>query len=332
MPSLSRVGNQEKQKRFFRDVLTRNGKGATAMISLWNEESATEGARRLLQERFLTWQMEGIFPERTMLTGKQRILEIGCGPGSWSLDVARSYPTCTVVGIDSSAAMIGYAQSLKDLHGLANVHFKRMSSDARLHFAPESFNLMTMHWNIASLCAMDWSQLLQDCVQAVRPGGTLRIVEEDLLGQNNGAALTQLSRFCRQLLHQKSGLLAFDEGGEGSMPTSEAFLHAAGCEQVSHSSSSITVSFGEAGYQVYAQCLHLLFLHLLPLFATVATQEELEQLHGQVLEDLSNETFQGQCDLGIRWGETKRANEAKRGRETKRANEAKRGRETKTGW
>jgi ubiquinone/menaquinone biosynthesis C-methylase UbiE len=287
----------------------RNGKGATAMISLWNEEGATEGARRLLQERFLMLQMGGIFPERTTLTGKQRILEIGCGPGSWSLDVARSYPTCTVVGIDSSVAMIGYAQSLKDLHGLANVHFARMSSDARLHFAPESFDLMTMHWNIASLCAMDWSQLLQACVQAVRPGGTLRIVEEDLLGQSNSTALLQLSCFCRQLLHQNSGVLARDEGGEGSMPTAEAFLHAAGCEQVSHSSSSIAVCFGEAGYQVYAQCLHLLVLHLLPLFATVATQEELELLHRQMLEDLSNETFQGQYNMCVRWGATKRTNE-----------------------
>jgi ubiquinone/menaquinone biosynthesis C-methylase UbiE len=308
MPSLSPAEKLKRQKRFFRDVLTRNGKGATAMISHWNEEGATEGARRLLQERFLTWQMEGLFPERTTLTGSHRILEIGCGPGSWSLDVARSYPACTVVGIDSNAAMIGYAQSLKDLHGLANVHFARMSSDARLCFAPESFDLITVHWNIASLLAMDWSQLLQECVQGVRPGGTLRIIEEDLLGQTNAAAQTQFVRFCRQLLHQKSGRMALDEGGEGSIPTSEAFLRAAGCEQVSHHSSAIAVSFGEEGHQVYVQCLHLLFLHLLPLFAAVATQEELEQLHWQVLEDLSNETFQGQYNVCVRWGERRRAN------------------------
>src|SRR5712691_5576152 len=55
-------------------------------------ESAAEMARLMIQDRLLTKGMGGLFPERADLSNLHRILDIGCGPGAWALDVADAYP------------------------------------------------------------------------------------------------------------------------------------------------------------------------------------------------------------------------------------------------
>ncbi len=47
--------------------------------------------------------------ERLRLAGNERILDIGCGDGKVSASLAERVPEGTVVGIDSSAEMIRYA-------------------------------------------------------------------------------------------------------------------------------------------------------------------------------------------------------------------------------
>jgi tRNA G46 methylase TrmB len=49
-------------------------------------------ARLMIQDRLLTKGMGGLFPERADLSNLHRILDIGCGPGAWALDMADAYP------------------------------------------------------------------------------------------------------------------------------------------------------------------------------------------------------------------------------------------------
>ncbi len=90
-----------------------------------NPESATEMARLMLQDRLINEMMGGLFPERKDLDGIDCILDIGCGPGGWALDVARSYPKKEITGIDISDVMLIYANGQKKLHKLKNIHFKK---------------------------------------------------------------------------------------------------------------------------------------------------------------------------------------------------------------
>src|SRR5579885_3267187 len=76
-------------------------------------ESATEMARLLLQDRLINEMVGGLFPERENLDGIERILDIGCGPGGWALDLARSYPQKEITGIDISQQMLTYANEQK---------------------------------------------------------------------------------------------------------------------------------------------------------------------------------------------------------------------------
>ena len=79
-------------------------------------ESATEMARLMLQDRLVTEGMQGIFSERTDLDNIQAILDVGCGPGGWALDVAHTYPDRKVVGIDISQTMLDYAHAAAVAH------------------------------------------------------------------------------------------------------------------------------------------------------------------------------------------------------------------------
>src|SRR5437588_5676239 len=89
-------------------------------------ESGAEMARLTDQDRLLTKGMGGLFPERSDLSSIQRILDIGCGPGGWTLDVAYTYPDKEVVGIDISQTMINYARARARVQGLDNASFRVM--------------------------------------------------------------------------------------------------------------------------------------------------------------------------------------------------------------
>ncbi len=65
-------------------------------------ENAAEMARLMNQDRIITKNMGGLFPEQFDLSRVSDVLDIGCGPSGWVLDVAYTYPTMHVAGIDVS--------------------------------------------------------------------------------------------------------------------------------------------------------------------------------------------------------------------------------------
>ena len=82
------------------------------------------------------------------LQGSERILDVGCGNGKNTSEIAARVPHGSVVGVDSSAAMIDFAKTNYDAASHPNLEFA--VADARhLSFGPEfdlvvSFN--ALHW------------------------------------------------------------------------------------------------------------------------------------------------------------------------------------------
>lgn len=74
-------------------------------------ESASETARLIEQDQLFNEHMGGLFPPGLDLSLVNRVLDIGCGPGGWALEVVFAYPDMDVVGIDASQAMINYART-----------------------------------------------------------------------------------------------------------------------------------------------------------------------------------------------------------------------------
>lgn len=108
------------------------------------------------------------------LKGDETILDLGCGDGVLTKQIASLVPKGRAVGIDSSEGMISTA---KELEG-RNLSFQKMDIDL-IEFK-EQFDIIfsnaTLHW------IKDHKKLLKNCYSALKPGGSIRF---NFAGQGN---------------------------------------------------------------------------------------------------------------------------------------------------
>jgi trans-aconitate 2-methyltransferase len=100
------------------------------------------------------------------IRGDESILDLGCGDGLLTKELAGLVQNGRVVGIDASENMIKKAGELKG----ANLSFALMDIDD-LEFQNEFdiiFSNATLHW------IMDHEKLLSNCYRALRHGGIIR--------------------------------------------------------------------------------------------------------------------------------------------------------------
>jgi len=105
--------------------------------------------------------------KRLPLTGDERILDIGCGDGRVSAELARRVPRGSVLGIDASHNMIEFARTMFPESAYPNLSF--VYGDAtRLSFCQE-FDLVvafaSLHW------VGDLGATLQGIRRSLKPGG-----------------------------------------------------------------------------------------------------------------------------------------------------------------
>lgn len=96
----------------------------------------------------LQWAKELI--PKLKLTGKEKMLDIGCGDGKVTADLARNLPKGAVLGIDNSQDMINLAKASFPKKSYPNLSFQRM--DARELDFEEQFDRVfsnaALHWII----------------------------------------------------------------------------------------------------------------------------------------------------------------------------------------
>jgi trans-aconitate 2-methyltransferase len=128
----------------------------------WN--AADYAANSAVQQN---WARELI--ARLQLRGNEHVLDVGCGDGKVTAEIARALPRGGVVGTDASAEMIAYAQKQFPAKGNPNLKFQVM--DAReIQFASQFdlvFSNAALHW------VDDHPAFLRGVAAALKPGGRL---------------------------------------------------------------------------------------------------------------------------------------------------------------
>jgi trans-aconitate 2-methyltransferase len=105
------------------------------------------------------------------LKGTERILDVGCGNGKTTSEIAARVPRGSVVGVDASAAMIAFAAAHCDPSLHPNLQFA--VADARNLPYRHEFDLVVsfnaLHW------IPDQSHALQSMHAALKPGGRAQL-------------------------------------------------------------------------------------------------------------------------------------------------------------
>ncbi|KAI9361383.1 hypothetical protein BD770DRAFT_408543 [Pilaira anomala] len=110
------------------------------------------------------------------------VLDVGCGPGTWTMEMSTAFPKSTFIGIDQSSF---YPRDIKP----RNCHFRSCGSLVQhqlpLPFPDNSIDYIyqrDMNWG---LTGQTWQPLLQEYQRILKPGGWIEFVEPDLETQNS---------------------------------------------------------------------------------------------------------------------------------------------------
>ena len=141
----------------------------------WN---AQDYARHSAQQK--KWARELIGKLR--LEGHEHVLDIGCGDGLITAEIARKVPQGRVIGIDSSTDMITHARRQFSQKAYPNLSFIEM--DARALTFEDAFHVVfsnaVLHW------VRDHRPVVQGIARALKPGGRLLL---QMGGKGNAAGI-----------------------------------------------------------------------------------------------------------------------------------------------
>ncbi len=133
----------------------------------WN--AADYAANSAVQQ---TWARELI--AKLKLRGDENILDVGCGDGKVTAELARAVPRGAVTGIDASAEMIAFAQKAFPPSAISNLKFqicdaRKISSQKFGKKSDVVFSNAALHW------VDDHEKILRGAAAVLKSGGRLVI-------------------------------------------------------------------------------------------------------------------------------------------------------------
>ena len=126
------------------------------------------------------------------------LLDVGCGPGTITLDLAELVAPGRVVGVDAAGGVVEEADRLRRDRGVPNAEF-RVDDVYALGCADASFDVVHAHQVLQHLT--DPVTALREMRRVMRPGGVLAVRDSDYAGFVWAPRLPELDRWL-ELYHQ----------------------------------------------------------------------------------------------------------------------------------
>lgn len=253
-------------------------------------ENAGEISRLIKQDRLMTAETGGLFPEQLDLSTVHTVLDIACGPSGWAHDVAQAYPALQVTGIDLSQTMIHFARAV--LAPQPNTHFRVMDATQPLDFPDQSFDLVNARLIFGFMPTTTWPRLLQECFRILRPDGIICLCENEA-PITNSLAVEQLSALFNQAMKNRGQSFSPDGRHIGITPMLGRLLHDAGFQDIQKQARAIDFSAGTAIHDSLYRDYSIVFTLAQPFLvkAGVATDGEVTTLYHEMLREMHADTF-----------------------------------------
>ncbi|CAG8465029.1 13991_t:CDS:2 [Dentiscutata heterogama] len=165
-----------------------------------NEAQRNDECDRLHMAHFSIrdlWKSNFSAPIEGLLTNKRaKVLDVGCGAGTWILDTSLNYPKSEFYGIDILPL---FPQCIKP----SNVTFSQCDILQRLPYDDNVFDYIHMRFMGSSLTRSAWEYAIKELVRVLKSGGYIEICEVDNIWVNEGPRAGKLrSQAIRTLIRK----------------------------------------------------------------------------------------------------------------------------------
>lgn len=236
-------------------------------------ETVQEMVRLLEQDMLLTRAVSGLLPSDADPALVHDVLDIGCGPGGWVLEVAKAYPHIHITGIDSSELMIDYAANRAIVERKANAHFQVMNF-RQLDFPDASFDIVNARFVQWFISADEHQRIASEWFRVLRPGGMLRFIENELPVFTNSPSLElSTTKFLTAL--NLLGKTIAPGGRQGGITLMlRPLLHFLGCQAIQETAQLINFSFGTPHYESFTQNILHSMTTMIPIILATKTMSK----------------------------------------------------------
>ena len=268
------------------------------------DRSNIEELKRLhLQDQMLTRSQGGVLPEQRNPGSFKRILDVGCGTGSWLIAVARTYPTTEIlIGGDISRTLVEYARTEAEAEHVGDrVGFRMMDALRMFEFPTNYFDLVNLRLGSSFMRTWDWPKLLTEMGRVTRFPGTVRVSDLEIDAQSTSPALTQLYERFRCALYRAGHLFTEDPAGlTGHL--AQLFIQQ-GYQQVQAQSVDLEYRAGTPEGEACYEDARRIFQTLRPFIHKWGCADSAyDHLYRQMLHEMHQPNFYGTWKMVITWG------------------------------
>jgi SAM-dependent methyltransferase len=265
---------------------------------IFNAEQADELARLIQQGQALTKAAGGPLSgiPAAALEECCDVLDLGCGPGDWALDVAFAHSDMDVTAVDISKLMIDYASARAQSQHLPNIAFRLMDITKPFPFADASFDLINARFLVGVLYRDAWVPFLQECTRILRPGGILRLTEPIDLGLTSSASYETLTGWMVRFYWEQGYSFSVNGKTIGLTHRLPYLLRSQGYQEVQQIGYALDFSIDrEDAWALMRDNAVIGMQKACDLFVKVgfASREEADGLYSQMMIDLYSENFSG---------------------------------------
>ena len=117
--------------------------------------------------------IRALWPDKEPRSG-EKLLELGCGPGFYSCNLAARFSEIAVLGVDASPSQLSWARQKRNALGLSNCRFQ---SDNVLELSPEDESFDVLIASRLFTVLPNRRRAVAEMYRVLRPGGRCFVAE-----------------------------------------------------------------------------------------------------------------------------------------------------------